>query len=71
MAQADALLLDESLRVGDVSRAWLVWSGAAETALDDAYRFAGGVLSQLGVWFSVVVAPCSGWSGLGGSEGSQ
>ena len=36
------LLLDESLRVGDVSRALLVWSRAAETALADPFRFAGG-----------------------------
>ena len=42
MAWSDALRLDESLRVGDVSQAWLVWSGAAETALTDAHRFAGG-----------------------------
>ena len=26
----------------DVSRAWLVWSGAAESALADAYQFVGG-----------------------------
>ena len=36
MTGSDALLLDESLRVTDVSRAWLVWSGAAETWLADA-----------------------------------
>ena len=42
MARHDALLLDESLRGADVSRAWLVWSGAAETALTDAYQCAGG-----------------------------
>ena len=35
----DAMRLVESLDAGDVSRAWLVWSGAAETALADAYRF--------------------------------
>ena len=34
--------LDESLDAGDVSRAWLVWSGATETALADAYRFCEG-----------------------------
>ena len=33
MSQRDALLLSESLDVGDVSQAWLVWSRAAETAL--------------------------------------
>ena len=34
--------LDESLDAGDVSRAWLVWSRAAETALVDAHQFSGG-----------------------------
>ena len=38
MAMADLLRLDESLREGDVSRAWMVWSGAAEAALADTYR---------------------------------
>ena len=28
--------------IGDVSRAWLVWSSASETALADAYCFSGG-----------------------------
>ena len=41
MARSDALVLDESLWANDVSLAWLDWSGAAETALADAYRFAG------------------------------
>ena len=38
----DAIQLDESLNADDVSRAWLVWSGAAEDALADAFRFCGG-----------------------------
>ena len=42
MSRQDALHLDESLDAGDVSRAWLVWSRAAETALADAYQFCGG-----------------------------
>ena len=42
MFRQDALLLDASLDSGDVSRAWLVWSGAAEAALADACRFSGG-----------------------------
>ena len=42
MSRQDALLLDVSLNVGDVSQAWLVWSRAAETALADAYCFSGG-----------------------------
>ena len=41
MSRHDALQLDEPLRAGDVSRAWLVWSGAAETALADTYQFVG------------------------------
>ena len=38
----DAQWLSESLDADDVSHAWLVWSGAAEAALADAYRFCGG-----------------------------
>ena len=49
MSRQDALHLDESLDAGDVSRAWLVWSGAAEAALDDAYRFSGGPLPSGGL----------------------
>ena len=41
--------LDESLDAGDVSRAWIVWSGAAETALADALRFSGGHLPGRGL----------------------
>ena len=40
--------LSESLDIGDVSQAWLVWSRAAEIALADAYCFSGGL------------APCHG-----------
>ena len=57
MSRHDALHLDESIDAGDVSRAWLVWSGAAEAALADAYRFRGGPF-LLGVWFLVGVALC-------------
>ena len=42
MSQQDSILLSESLDLGDVSRAWLVWSRAAEVALADAFRFSGG-----------------------------
>ena len=42
MSQRDAFLLNESLEAGDVSRAWLVWSRAAESALVDVYSFSGG-----------------------------
>ena len=49
MSQQDALRLDESLNAGDVSRAWLVWSGAADAALADAYRFSGGPIPYRGL----------------------
>ena len=49
MSGQDALQLDEFLDAGDVSRAWLVWSGAAETALVDAYQFSGGPLPGKGL----------------------
>ena len=42
MSRQDALLLSESLDIGDVSQAWFVWSRAAETALADADCFSGG-----------------------------
>ena len=42
MSSRDALLLDESLGLDDVSMAWAVWSRAAEAALVDAFRFSGG-----------------------------
>ena len=45
----NALQLDESLDAGDVSRAWLVWSGAAEVALVDACHFSGGPLPGKGL----------------------
>ena len=65
MTGHDALLLDESLRVGDVSRAWRVWSGAAETALDDAYRFAGSPIPTRGLVLgrgSALFQCCQAWS---------
>ena len=49
MSRQDALQLDESLDAGDVSRAWLVWSRAAETALVDAYQFSGGPIPDRGL----------------------
>ena len=49
MSRQDALLLGESLGAGDVSRAWLVWSSAAETALADAHRFSGGPAPNWGL----------------------
>ena len=49
MSRQDALQLDESLDAGDVSFAWLVWSGAAEAALADAYHFSGGPLPGRGL----------------------
>ena len=41
--------LDASLDAGDVSHAWLVWCGAAETALADAYRFCEGPIPSRGL----------------------
>ena len=53
ISRPDAVRLDESLGAGDVSRACLVWSGAAETALADAYlyRFCGGPIPSRGLVF--------------------
>ena len=64
MSQQDAFLLYESLGVGDVSQAWLVWSRAAETALADAYCFSGGPapLSWFGSWaWFCSFSTCSAW----------
>ena len=49
MTRDDALNLDEALRNEDVSRAWDVWSSAAEAALADAYQFAGGPVPERGL----------------------
>ena len=49
MSRRDALLLDESLELDDVSMAWSVWSRAAEAALADAYQFSGGPLPCRGL----------------------
>ena len=49
MSRRDALLLDESLGLDDVSMAWAVWSRAAEAALADAYQFSGGPLPSGGL----------------------
>ena len=61
ISRQDAQRLSESLDAGDIFRAWLVWSGAAETALADAYRFCGGPIPSKGLvlgcghaWFRVV-----------------
>ena len=61
MSRQDAQRLDESLDADGVSRAWLVWSGAAEAALADACQFSGGpipgrglVLGQESAFFRVV-----------------
>ena len=49
MSRQDASLLDESLGLDDVSMAWLVWSGAAEVAVADAFRFSGGLVPTRGL----------------------
>ena len=64
VSRQDALQLDESLCVDDVSRAWLVWSGAAEVALADAFHLV--VLSPPGAWVLGGVVLCSELFGLVG-----
>ena len=54
MTRDDALGLDGALEDGDVSRAWNIWSSAAEAALAGSYQFSGG-LFPIGVWFWVEV----------------
>ena len=49
MDRDDALSLDEAVGDGDVSRAWSVWTSAAEAALADTYRFAGGPVLDRGL----------------------
>ena len=49
MAVSDALRLDDALWREDVSDAWMVWSGAAETALADAFCFAGRLVPDRGL----------------------
>ena len=48
VTQADDARLTGSLLDGDVSSAWAVWSSAAESALADAYCFAGGPVPDRG-----------------------
>ena len=45
----DAIQLGEFLDVGEVFRAWFVWSGAAETALADASQFCGSAIRAIGL----------------------
>ena len=49
MSRDDALNLDGALDSGDVSLAWMVRPSAVEAALDDAYRFAGGLVPDRGL----------------------
>ena len=49
MTKDDALGLDGACEDGDVSRAWSVWSSAAEAALVDACQFSGGLVPERGV----------------------
>ena len=48
-AKFDALLLDDCLQAVNISRAWLVWSGAAESVLADTCWFAGGPVPERGL----------------------
>ena len=47
------------VREEDVSSAWDFWSSAAETALADASRFAGGPLPDRGLVVSRGTARCN------------
>ena len=49
MLRRDVIQLDEALDADEVSRVWLVWSGAAETALADAYQFCGRPIPTRGL----------------------
>ena len=49
MTRDDAVGLDKALEDGDVSRAWSIWSSAAEAALADAYLFSGGPVPDRGL----------------------
>ena len=71
MSRRDALLLDESLGLDDVSMAWTVWSRAAEAALADAYQFSGGPLPSRGLVLGrgyCFVSLGSAWWPLGSQE---
>ena len=70
LSRHDAMQLDESLDACDFSRAWLVWSGAAEVAFADAFRFSG-VLLLIAVWSLGVGRLVSGWSGLVGTRSGR
>ena len=64
MSRHDAIQLDESLDSGEVSRAWLVWSGASETALADTYQFCGRSYSDQGFGSGegeCIVQSCQTW----------
>ena len=56
MSRHDAFQFGESLNVDDVSRSWLVQSGAAETALADTYQFSGGLFPTRGLVLGRVIA---------------
>ena len=62
----DALCLDDALHSGDVSRAWLAWSSAAENALVAAFCLAGGPVPERGFHLGRGVARFnrvrSGWA---------
>ena len=51
MTRDDALGLDGVLEDGDVSRAWNIWSSAAEAALADACQFSGGPVPDRGLFW--------------------
>ena len=62
----DALCLDDALHSGDVSRAWLAWSSAAENALVAAFCLAGEAGSRtrvsLGTGCCALQSGSVGWA---------
>ena len=69
VSRHDALQLDEALDGDEVSRAWLVWSGAAETALVDACHFSVGPAPSRGLVLGRGIQGCQAWW-TQGSKGS-
>ena len=73
MLRRDAMQLDEALDADEVSRVWLVWSGAAETALADAYQFLWETHpdQRSGLWSGECFVQGCLAGGSSGAEGSR
>ena len=48
----------------DVSSAWVAWSGTAESALDEAFCFAGDLVLDEGLVAVLLGSALFGWEGL-------